>query len=145
MVASHQPLFNFQSSDVGVSLGSSPSHLYVVRTAGGDVSVGDETRQWLEGKIILFDTPIYHDAINDSDEMRYYILMLTTWHPDLTREEQEALQLIYDCLEIPKLLSSDPGTMLLAEQRAKSLREFPLRDRLVAAALDQNKRVKKQK
>ncbi len=124
------------------------SHLPLANPENGNnkcrLSVGDETRQWLEGKIILFDTPIDHESINDSDEMRY-ILMLRTWHPDLTREEQEALQLKYDCLEIPELLSSDPGTMLLAEQRAKSLREFPLRDRLVAAALDQNKRVKKQK
>ncbi len=80
-------------------------------------------------------------SINDSDEMRY-LLMLRTWHPDLTREEQEALQLIYDCLEILELLSSDPGTMLLAEQQAKSLREFPLRN---STAGDQNKRVKKQK
>jgi hypothetical protein len=34
--------------------------------------VGDEA-QWLEGKIILFDTSIYHESINDSDKMRSYI------------------------------------------------------------------------
>jgi len=106
------------------------SHLPLVIPENGSnkcrLSVGDETRQWLEGKIILFDTSIYHDAINDSDEMRY-ILMLRIWHPDLTIEERQALQFIYDCLEIPELLSEDPGTVLLAEQQAKSLREFPLR------------------
>jgi hypothetical protein len=36
------------------------------------------------------------------------------------------LQFIYDCLEIPELLSSDPRMVMLAEQRANSLREFPL-------------------
>lgn len=107
------------------------SHLPLVVPENGNnkcrLSVGDETRQWLEGKVILFDTSIYHDAINDSDEMRY-ILMLRVWHPDLTTEEREALQFIYDCLEVPELLSSDPGTALLGEQRAKLMREFPLKD-----------------
>lgn len=105
------------------------SHIPLVIPENGNnkcrLSVGDETREWLEGKVILFDTSIYHDAINDSDEMRY-ILMLRVWHPDLTTDEREALQLIYDCLEIPELLSSDVGTVFMAEQRAKMMREFPL-------------------
>ena len=91
------------------------------------LSVGDETRQWIEGKVILFDTSIYHDAINESDEMRY-ILMLRVWHPDLSNDEREALQFIYDCLEIPELLSSDPEIAYKAEQHAKMMREFPLKD-----------------
>ncbi|KAL9182404.1 hypothetical protein ACHAXT_013056 [Thalassiosira profunda] len=107
------------------------SHVPLVIPENGNnkcrLSVGDETRQWLEGNVILFDTSIYHDAINDSDEMRY-ILMLRIWHPDLTTEEREALQLIYDCLEIPELLSTDPGTVQMAEQHAKMMREFPLKD-----------------
>lgn len=105
------------------------SHLPLVIPENGNnkcrLSVGDETREWLEGKVILFDTSIYHDAINDSEEMRY-ILMLRVWHPDLTNDEMEALQFIYDCLEIPELLSDDPGTVFMAEQRAKMVKEFPL-------------------
>lgn len=105
------------------------SHLPLVIPENGSnkcrLSVGDETREWLEGKIILFDTSIYHDAVNDSEEMRY-ILMLRVWHPDLTKEEIAALQFIYDCLEIPELLSDDPGTVFKAEQRAKMLKGFPL-------------------
>lgn len=105
------------------------SHLPLVIPENGKnkcrLSVGDETREWLEGKVILFDTSIYHDAINDSEEMRY-ILMLRVWHPDLTKDEIEALQFIYDCLEIPELLSDDPGTVFMAEQRAKMVKEFPL-------------------
>ena len=105
------------------------SHLPLVIPENGSnkcrLSVGDETREWLEGKVILFDTSIYHDAINDSEEMRY-ILMLRVWHPDLTKDEIEALQFIYDCLEIPELLSDDPDTVFMAEQRAKIVKEFPL-------------------
>merc|ERR1712037_652969 len=107
------------------------SHLPLVVPDNGQntcrLSVGDVTRQWIEGKVILFDTSIYHDAINDSDETRY-ILMLRIWHPDLTREERKALQFIYDCLEIPELLSEDPGAVFVAEQRAASMREFPLKE-----------------
>ena len=103
------------------------SHLPLVIPQNGNnkcrLSVGDETREWLEGKVILFDTSIYHDAINDSEEMRY-ILMLRVWHPDLTQDEVDALQFIYDCLEIPELLSDDPFN---AEQHAKMLKEFPLK------------------
>ena len=107
------------------------SHLPLVIPENGNnkcrLSVGDETREGLEGKVILFDTSIYHDAINESDEMRY-ILMLRVWHPDLSNDEREALQFIYDCLEIPELLSDDPNTVVMAEQRVKLVREFPLKD-----------------
>mmetsp|Transcript_8085 Transcript_8085/g.16823 ORF Transcript_8085/g.16823 Transcript_8085/m.16823 type:complete len:410 (+) Transcript_8085:153-1382(+) len=107
------------------------SHLPLVIPENGNnkcrLSVGDETRQWLEGNVMMFDTSIYHDAVNESDEMRY-ILMFRVWHPDLTKEEREALQFIYDCLEIPELLSDDPGTVFMAEQRARIAREFPLNE-----------------
>ena len=107
------------------------SHLPLVIPENGNnkcrLSVGDETREWLEGQVILFDTSIYHDAINESDEMRY-ILMLRVWHPDLSNDEREALQFIYDCLEVPELLSDDPNIVVMAEQRVKLVREFPLKD-----------------
>jgi len=107
------------------------SHLPLVVPENGKnkcrLSVGDETREWLEGKVILFDTSIYHDAINDSEEMRY-ILMLRVWHPDLTEEERGALQLIYDILEIPELLDKDAKVADRAEDMARKMREFPLKD-----------------
>lgn len=106
------------------------SHLPLVIPENGNnkcrLSVGDETRQWMEGEMMMFDTSIYHDAINDSDEMRY-ILMFRVWHPDLTADERNALQFIYDCLEVPDLLSENPQSVLRAEQHAKLLREFPLK------------------
>ncbi|EJK57897.1 hypothetical protein THAOC_22022 [Thalassiosira oceanica] len=80
----------------------------------------------MEGKVILFDTSILHDAINEADEMRY-ILMLRVWHPDLSGEEREALQFIYDVLELPELLSDDAGTRFMAEERARMAKEFPLK------------------
>ena len=52
------------------------------------------------------ETSIMHDAVIETDETRY-ILMFRVWHPDLTDAERGALQMIYDYLEVPDLLSSD--------------------------------------
>ncbi len=107
------------------------SHLPLVIPENGNnkcrLAVGDETRQWIEGKVMLFDTSIYHDAFNDSDEMRY-ILMFRVWHPDLTKDERDALQFIYDCLEVPELLSDDPKVVAVGQQKSNQMREFPLKE-----------------
>lgn len=89
------------------------------------LTIGDETRQWLEGKVMLFDTSIMHSAVNESADKTRYILMFRLWHPDLTAEERGALQFIYDALELPELVSDDPGARFLAEQRVELSRTFP--------------------
>ena len=73
---------------------------------------------------MVFDTSLIHDAVNESDEMRY-ILMMRVWHPDLTEKERQALQFTYDCLNVPDLVSTDPGQRLIAEQQVQALHEFP--------------------
>jgi hypothetical protein len=88
------------------------------------LTVGDDTRQWINGQVMLFDTSILHDAINESDKTRY-ILMLRVWHPDLTDVEKEALQFTYDCLQIPKLASPNPGERFVAELQLEAMRKFP--------------------
>lgn len=88
------------------------------------LTIGDTTRQWIEGELMAFDTSIMHDAINESDEMRY-ILMMRVWHPDLTQEEQNALQFTYDCLLVPELVSHDPGKRFMAEQQIEAMHRFP--------------------
>ena len=106
------------------------SHLaMIVPGNGGDkcrLTVGDETRQWIEGTVSLFDTSILHSAVNESDGTRY-ILMFRLWHPDLTDVEREALQTIYDCLEVPDLMSDDAGARFMAERRVEMARTFPQR------------------
>jgi len=89
------------------------------------LTVGNETRQWLNGKTSVFDTSLLHDAINESDQMRY-ILMMRVWHPDLSNVEKEALQFTFDCLEFPGLISSDSEERFKAEKIAELTRSFPL-------------------
>ena len=104
------------------------SHLAVEIPENGDnkcrLSVGDETREWINGEVTLFDTSIMHDAINETDDTRY-ILMFRVWHPDLTEVEKNALQLIYDCLEFPDLLSEDENKRQKAEIEVVRMRSFP--------------------
>ena len=104
------------------------SHLAVDIPNNGEnkcrLTIGDETRQWINGEVMLFDTSIMHDAVNESDDTRY-ILMFRVWHPDLTDVERNALQLIYDCLEVPDLLSEDLTLRERAEMEIEKLRTFP--------------------
>jgi Aspartyl/Asparaginyl beta-hydroxylase len=88
------------------------------------LSVGDTQRQWINGELMLFDTSIQHDAINESDLTRY-ILMLRVWHPDLSDPERQALQFTFSALEEPDLVSLDPERRRMAEQAVASSLAFP--------------------
>jgi aspartyl/asparaginyl beta-hydroxylase (cupin superfamily) len=104
------------------------SHLAIDIPCNGQnkcrLTVGDTTNEWINGKCMVFDTSLLHDAVNESDEMRY-ILMMRIWHPDLTPVEREALQFTYDCLEVPGLVSLDAGERFMAERTVEIMRSFP--------------------
>src|SRR5262249_52297947 len=53
--------------------------------------VKDETRRWEEGKCFVFDASFEHEAWNRGDFTRF-ILLLTTYHPDLTDIEISLLK-----------------------------------------------------
>jgi Aspartyl/Asparaginyl beta-hydroxylase len=82
------------------------------------LSVGSTERQWINGEVSMFDTSIMHDAVNESDQMRY-ILMFRVWHPDLTGLERQALQFTYDALECPEIVTA--GSQ---EERDRALRKM---------------------
>ena len=88
------------------------------------LTIGDTERQWINGQVTLFDTSIMHEAVNESDRVRY-ILMLRVWHPDLTETEREALQFIYNALEFPGLISADAAERAEAERLVEAARAFP--------------------
>jgi hypothetical protein len=97
------------------------------------LTIGDETRQWIDGEIMVFDTSIIHDAINESDQTRY-ILMMRIWHPDLTETERLALQHTYDCLNVPNLVSDNPELRFVAERQVEAMHAFPKIERKVSTA-----------
>lgn len=63
-------------------------HLPLIVPGGCRFRVGNETRDWREGKAWVFDDTFDHEAWNDSDEYRV-ILMIDIWNPYLTLAERE--------------------------------------------------------
>jgi len=58
-------------------------HLGLIVPGNCALRVKDETRNWEEGKCMVFDASFEHEAWNGGDFTRF-ILLTTTYHPDLT-------------------------------------------------------------
>jgi aspartyl/asparaginyl beta-hydroxylase (cupin superfamily) len=56
----------------------------------GALRVGNEQRSWTEGKLLIFDDSIEHEAWNDSDRERI-ILLFEVWRPEIAPEERELI------------------------------------------------------
>lgn len=65
-------------------------HLPLIVPPGCRFRVGDEVREWEEGKLMIFDDTIEHEAWNDGPEDRV-VLIFDVWRPELS--EQERLEL----------------------------------------------------
>ena len=50
-------------------------HLGLVVPSGCRLRVNDDTRHWHEGKVLIFDDTVEHEAWNDSDEVRGNLLL----------------------------------------------------------------------
>ena len=60
--------------------------------------VGNETREWVEGKAWCFDDTIEHEAWNDSDQTRV-ILLFEIWRPELTMRERELVNAMFEGID----------------------------------------------
>lgn len=56
--------------------------------------VGNQTREWEEGRLLIFDDSIDHEAWNKSKETRI-VLLFDLWRPELTEEERHFAHAIY--------------------------------------------------
>ncbi|XP_050314823.1 aspartyl/asparaginyl beta-hydroxylase isoform X2 [Anthonomus grandis grandis] len=65
-------------------------HLGLKVSPGTFIRVGDETRSWEEGEIIIFDDSFEHEVWHNGSEFRL-VLIVDVWHPDLTPAEKKAL------------------------------------------------------
>lgn len=73
-------------------------HLPLIVPEGCWLRVGSETRQWEEGKLLVFDDSIEHEAKNPSDEVRI-ILLFDIWRPELTDAERAAISAIFQAID----------------------------------------------
>lgn len=67
--------------------------LYVPERCG--LRVDNETFDQREGEIIAFDDSFDHEAWNNSQQPRL-VLIFEVWHPDLTKDEQDAISATFD-------------------------------------------------
>lgn len=65
-------------------------HLALIAPSGCDFRVGDEIRQWEQGRVSVFDDSFDHEAWNNADSGRA-VLLFDIWHPELTELEVRAL------------------------------------------------------
>ncbi len=73
-------------------------HLPLIVPPGCGFRVGNETREWVEGKAWVFDDSIDHEAWNDSDRTRV-ILLFEIWRPELSAQERTLVQAMFSAID----------------------------------------------
>ena len=73
-------------------------HLPLIGPQGCWLRVGNETREWQEGKLLIFDDSFEHEAKNPTGELRI-ILLFDIWRPELTEEERGGISSIFDAID----------------------------------------------
>lgn len=74
-------------------------HLPVILPGQCGFRVGNETREWKDGEVFIFDDSIEHEAWNRSDGPRY-ILIFEIWRPELSQRQR---QLVSDLFKMANL------------------------------------------
>lgn len=69
-------------------------HLPLIVPSGCRFRVGNDVREWEEGKLLIFDDTIEHEAWNDGPDDRV-VLIFDIWRPELTEEERSELTLLF--------------------------------------------------
>ena len=69
-------------------------HLPLIVPPDCGFRVGSEVRQWEEGKLLIFDDTIEHEAWNDSDRDRV-VLIFDIWRPELCEQERREVGALF--------------------------------------------------
>jgi aspartate beta-hydroxylase len=73
-------------------------HLPLIVPEGCWLRVGNETREWQKGKLLIFDDSIEHEAKNPSGEIRI-ILLFDIWRPELSEPERQGISAIFGAID----------------------------------------------
>ncbi|CAM1328963.1 Uncharacterised protein at_DN0966 [Pycnogonum litorale] len=66
------------------------AHLGLVVPSGLRIRVANDTRTWLEGKVITFDDSFEHEVWHNGKSFRL-VLIVDFWHPELTPHQKSTL------------------------------------------------------
>eukprot|EP00639_Heterosigma_akashiwo_P008515 CAMPEP_0194594466 /NCGR_PEP_ID=MMETSP0292-20121207/24262_1 /TAXON_ID=39354 /ORGANISM="Heterosigma akashiwo, Strain CCMP2393" /LENGTH=153 /DNA_ID=CAMNT_0039453905 /DNA_START=569 /DNA_END=1031 /DNA_ORIENTATION=- len=58
--------------------------------------VGGERRTWQNNKALILDTSFEHSTFNGEDNPDRIVLLIDFWHPGLSPQEREALEMVYE-------------------------------------------------
>jgi aspartate beta-hydroxylase len=73
-------------------------HLPLIVPQGCWLRVGNETREVEQGRMLIFDDSIEHEARNTSGETRI-ILLFDIWRPELSEAERQGISAIFDAID----------------------------------------------
>ena len=73
-------------------------HLPLIVPQPSGFRVGNETRAWEAGKLLVFDDSIEHEAWNDSAEDRV-VLIFDIWRPELSEADRRAVTAIFEAVD----------------------------------------------
>ena len=70
-------------------------HLPLVLPENCTIRVGNQTRDWTDGELLIFDDTIEHEAHNGSSQSRS-VLIFDIWRPELTEEDRALVTAMFD-------------------------------------------------
>ncbi|MEQ1864236.1 MAG: aspartyl/asparaginyl beta-hydroxylase domain-containing protein [Micropepsaceae bacterium] len=73
-------------------------HLPLIVPAGCRFRVGNDEREWVEGKAWVFDDTIEHEAWNTSSQLRV-VLIFDIWRPEVTDEERNLVAAMLEAID----------------------------------------------
>lgn len=83
-------------------------HLPLITNADCAIRVGNETRTWHQGRLLIFDDSIEHEAWNRGEATRI-ILLFEIWRPEISHDERTALTAIFEAITAYGGLPPDQG------------------------------------
>ncbi len=72
-------------------------HIPLITPPNCRLRVGNETRSWEQGKALIFDDSIEHEAWNNSSET-LGVLLFEIWRPEITKEERRGLTAMFEAI-----------------------------------------------
>ena len=72
-------------------------HLPLMTPEGCWLRVGNQTREWRDGEMLIFDDTIEHEAMNPTGETRI-ILLFDIWRPELNEDERRFVETVFDAV-----------------------------------------------
>lgn len=73
-------------------------HLPLIVPGAGALQVAEEARQWEEGKLLIFDDSVQHEAWNDADSDRI-VLIFDVWRPELTEADRKGVAALFETVD----------------------------------------------